>query len=349
MTKTNVPRIECKNLWKVFGKNSHDVLNDITRDGLSKEQAQIRHDCIVGVNNVSLKINKGEIFCIMGLSGSGKSTLVRHINRLIEPTSGQVIVDGVDIATFDSKSLASFRSNNVGMVFQHMALWPHRSIRDNVAYSLELRGVKKPERHKAAAAVLEQMKLKGWDNKYPDELSGGMQQRVGLARALVGNPDILLMDEPFSALDPLIRTELQQQFLELSATLNTTTLFITHDLEEAIRLGHRVAIMKDGVIVQVGTPEDILHNPADDYVKSFVKGISRLRYVTAQQAMVPLERYGMIEKMPAPAAMIDVDSDIKSIIDQVLANNDPTVVEKNGKPVGVITADSLLKVIKVNV
>ncbi len=178
----------------------------------------------------------------MGLSGSGKSTLVRHINRLIEPTSGQVIVDGVDIATLNAKSLASFRSNTVGMVFQHMALWPHRSIRDNVAYSLELRGVKKAERYKAAAAVLEQMKLKGWDRKYPDELSGGMQQRVGLARVLAGNPDILLMDEPFSALDPLIRAELQQQFLELSATLNTTTLFITHDLEEAIRLGHRVGL-----------------------------------------------------------------------------------------------------------
>jgi glycine betaine/proline transport system ATP-binding protein len=345
MTKTNKIHIECKNLWKVFGNKSQSVLEDIKRSGLGKEQAQSKHDCVIGVNDVSLNIYRGEIFCIMGLSGSGKSTLLRHINRLIEPTAGQVIVDGTDISTLNEKDLASFRSNTIGMVFQHMALWPHRSILDNVAYSLELSGVSKPERYKVAETVLDTVKLSGWGNKYPDELSGGMQQRVGLARALAGNPEILLMDEPFSALDPLIRTELQQQFLELSTTLDTTTLFITHDLEEAIRLGSRVAIMKDGVIVQVGTPEEILHNPADDYVKSFVKGMSRLRYVTAQQAMVPLEKFGSIEQLTT-SEYIETSTNVKAIIDVVLTKGEKVVVAEDGIPVGVITTESLLREIR---
>ena len=337
-------QIECDGLWKVFGSNADAALSAIRAENLSKDEAQQRFDCVIGVSDASLRVQKGEIFCIMGLSGSGKSTLLRHINRLIEPTAGRVMIDGKDISRLDRKGLARLRSETIGMVFQHMALWPHRSIRDNVAYGLEVRGVDRKHRNEAAERVLAQVKLSGWENHYPDELSGGMQQRVGLARALAADPDILLMDEPFSALDPLIRTELQDQFLELSTAVHKTTLFITHDLEEAIRLGHRVAIMKDGVIVQVGTPEDILTNPADDYVESFVKGISRLRFITAGRVMIAQDRVGNLDPLELPA--VHPDAGLRELIDSVNATGGPIAVRDGDQPVGIVTPHSLLDAIK---
>jgi glycine betaine/proline transport system ATP-binding protein len=341
-------QIECENVWKVFGKAPREALKAIESEGLDKDEAQIRFNCVIGVADVSLQIRKGEIFCIMGLSGSGKSTLLRHVNRLIEPTAGVIKIDGRDISQLDAKGLRRLRSETIGMVFQHMALWPHKTVQDNVAYGLEVRGVGKKRRREAAAKVLEQVKLAGWQTHYPDELSGGMQQRVGLARALAADPDILLMDEPFSALDPLIRSELQGQFLELSAELNKTTIFITHDLEEAIRMGHRVAIMKDGLVVQVGTPEQIVSNPQGDYVEKFVKGISRLRYLTADRVMTPLCQLAADEEMAASqdSARVRPDDGLHSIIDALQRSQGPVWVDDGTGRVGAITSSRLLEAIK---
>ena len=341
---TKTCQIECDGLWKVFGQNADAAFSAIRSGNLGKDEAQERFNCVIGVSDASLRVQKGEIFCIMGLSGSGKSTLLRHINRLIEPTAGRVLIDGQDISRLDRKGLSRLRSETIGMVFQHMALWPHRNIRDNVAYGLEVRGVDRKSRSEAAERVLDQVKLGGWENHYPDELSGGMQQRVGLARALAADPDILLMDEPFSALDPLIRTELQDQFLELSTAVHKTTLFITHDLEEAIRLGHRVAIMKDGVIVQIGTPEDILTNPADDYVESFVKGISRLRFITAERIMMARDVVENLDPVELPA--VRPDAGLRELIDSVNATGGPVAVRDGDHPVGIVTPHSLLDAIK---
>jgi glycine betaine/proline transport system ATP-binding protein len=227
----------------------------------------------------------------MGLSGSGKSTLVRHINRLIEPSAGRIEVLGRDVSQLNDSELRAMRANHIGMVFQHMALMPHRSVRDNVAYPLEIRGVSKSKRWAVSDHALQLVDLVGYEDRLPKELSGGMQQRVGIARALASDPEVLLMDEPFSALDPLIRLQLQDQFKALVAQLKKTTLFITHDLDEAIRIGHRIAIMKDGVIVQIGTPEEIVMNPADDYVREFVQGISKLKLVKAHSIMEPLHGF----------------------------------------------------------
>ena len=225
-----------------------------------------RFNAVVGVADVSLSIRPGEIFCVMGLSGSGKSTLVRHINRLLEPTSGEITVDGRDILALSPEDLRAYRNRNISMVFQNFALLPHRSVLDNIAMPLEIRSVNKNLRLAKAQQVLEMVELDGWGNKFAHELSGGMQQRVGLARALAADPDVLLMDEPFSALDPLIRRQLQDEFITLSDVMKKTTVFITHDLDEAVRVGERIAIMRDGKIVQVGTPEEIITAPADDYV-----------------------------------------------------------------------------------
>ncbi len=334
--------VECRNVWKIFGPNASKAFEAIRAEGLGKDEAQRRFDCVIGVADVSLSIRKGEIFCIMGLSGSGKSTLLRHINRLIAPTAGQILVGGRDIARLDAKGLQTLRAKTIGMVFQHMALWPHRTIQDNVAYGLEVRGVDRATRRKIAAETLEQMQLGGWDRHYPDELSGGMQQRVGLARALAADPDILLMDEPFSALDPLIRSDLQDQFLELADRLQKTTLFVTHDLDEAIKMGHRVAIMKDGAVVQVGTPEEIVISPQGDYVERFVQGISRLRFLSAEQIMQPLGA------APAPEGSRTVrpTDRLGPIIDAVRAGGGCAVVRDNGRPVGKITYDGLLHAIR---
>ena len=237
---------------------------------------------------MSFDVEPGEIFCVMGLSGSGKSTLVRHFNRLLEPTSGKILINNVDIMQLDADTLREYRNKKIGMVFQNFALMPHRSVMDNVAMPLEIRGVNKNKRYEEVEKILDIVELRSWGNKFAHELSGGMQQRVGLARALAANPEVLLMDEPFSALDPLIRRQLQEEFIKLSKVMNKTTIFITHDLDEAVRVGHRIAIMRDGQVIQVGTPEDIVTHPADDYVEEFVQGISRLKVVRAATIMKPI-------------------------------------------------------------
>ncbi len=278
--------IECRNLWKIFGSRVEETLSAAEAGEVDKATALKRFGCVIGVADVSFNVERGEVFCIMGLSGSGKSTMLRHVNRLIEPTAGSVLVDGQDVMGLDDRTLRALRAKKIGMVFQHMALWPHKTITGNVAFGLEVQGADRGACRKAAEDALETVGLCGWGDRYPDELSGGMQQRVGLARALAANPDILLMDEPFSALDPLIRRELQDEFLELSERAQKTTLFITHDLDEAMRVGHRIAVMKDGRVEQIGTPEAIVLRPATDYVARFVSSISTLKYLSAGEIAV---------------------------------------------------------------
>lgn len=337
--------IRCEGVWKVFGARSKEAIQAVKSGQLTKSDIRDKLDCVVGVRDASFSVGRGEIFCIMGLSGSGKSTLIRHINRLIEPTEGAVYIEGRNVNAMGAKELRQLRAEKIGMVFQSMALMPHRNVRDNVAFALEVRGVPEKKRREVATQAIEAVELTGWDFKYPDELSGGMQQRVGLARAIAANPSILLMDEPFSALDPLIRYQLQGTFMQLSAELQKTTLFITHDLDEAIRIGDRIAIMRDGVLVQVGTPEEIVTNPADDYVADFVGNISKLDLVTAAKVMQPLEQY----RQANPAMEISSwpiarpDDKLNTLVDLSIGTNDPVLVKDGDAPIGVVTKDALLR------
>ena len=273
-------KIEVKNLFKIFGPQPKKALK-LLKEGLDKEAIFEKTDTTVGVQDASFEIYTGEIFVIMGLSGSGKSTMVRMINRLIEPTSGEVLIDGEDIVCMDDDQLVKVRRDKLSMVFQSFALMPHMTVMENASFGLELDGVDKETREKRALQALEQVGLEAWAESMPDELSGGMQQRVGLARGLAVDPDILLMDEAFSALDPLIRTEMQDELLKLQSKAKRTIVFISHDLDEAMRIGDRIAIMEGGRVVQVGTPEDILQNPADDYVRAFFRGVDPTNILTA--------------------------------------------------------------------
>jgi glycine betaine/proline transport system ATP-binding protein len=271
-------QIECNHLWKVFGPNAEKFKPDTS---LSKEEILEQTGHVVAVQDVSFKVRKGEIFVIMGLSGSGKSTLIRCLSRLIEPTSGQVLLEGNDILTMAEKELLELRRHRMSMVFQHFGLFAHRQVIDNVAYGLEVQGVDTKTRHERAREMIKLVGLQGWEHHYPTMLSGGMQQRVGIARALAVNPEILLFDEPFSALDPLIRRELQDELLSLQKQMQKTILFITHDFLEAVKLGDYIAIMKDGAVVQTGTPVDIVMKPADDYVRAFTKDVPKANVLTA--------------------------------------------------------------------
>ncbi len=277
-------KIEVKNITKIFGAKSKEALNKV-KSGMSKQELLENHEHTLGLHDINLSIEEGEIFVIMGLSGSGKSTLIRHFNRLIDPTDGHIVIDGEDVMLMDIKQLEDFRRRKISMVFQSFGLMPHYTVVENVAYALEVRGVSKTERMTTAIQWLETVGLVGYDNLYPRQLSGGQQQRVGLARALAADTDVLLMDEAFSALDPLIRSQMQEQLLELQNKLHKTIVFITHDLSEALRIGSRIAILKDGVLAQVGTPEEILLNPADDYVREFVKKVNRSSILTVQAIM----------------------------------------------------------------
>ena len=340
------PAIEMSGVWKVFGRQSAVALVD-AKAGATKSEILSRYNCVVGIADASISVRRGEIFCIMGLSGSGKSTLVRHVNRLIEPSAGTIRVLGQDVRALSPSALRALRSERIGMVFQHMALLPHRSVQDNVAYPLELRGASKASRWQVSREKLEMVGLTGYEDRFPNELSGGMQQRVGLARALAADPEILLMDEPFSALDPLIRRQLQDQFIELSHTLGKTTLFITHDLDEAIRLGHRIAIMKDGRIVQTGTPEQIVTEPADDYVRDFVQNISKLGLIFARTVMEPLAKVLALRLFDVTAApKARPDSSLQDLIDIAAGAEHPVVIEADGVAVGAVTKDRLLIAIK---
>lgn len=332
--------VKLEQVWKVFGERADEAMTAIRAEQLTKPEVLERFQCVVGVQNASFEVPRGEIFCIMGLSGSGKSTLVRHINRLIEPTAGTIEILGQDVGSMKRSELRRVRAEHIGMVFQHMALMPHRSVRDNVAYPLEIRGIAKSKRWAVSDHALGLVDLVGYEDRLPRELSGGMQQRVGIARALASDPEILLMDEPFSALDPLIRLQLQDQFKALVAQLKKTTLFITHDLDEAIRIGHRIAIMKDGIIVQIGTPEDIVMNPADDYVREFVQGISKLKLVKAHSIMEPLASFSG-DLTDAPRA--DEGADLDQLIDHSVGTNLPVVITEGGVDVGVVTKPKLLR------
>jgi len=332
--------VKLSGVWKVFGDRAGEAMAAINKEGIGKPEVLSRFQSVVGVQDASFEVGSGEIFCIMGLSGSGKSTLVRHVNRLIEPTEGTIHILGNDISNFSKKQLRQMRAQQIGMVFQHMALMPHRSVRDNVAYPLEIRRISKSKRWAVSDHSLALVDLVGYEDRLPKELSGGMQQRVGIARALASDPEILLMDEPFSALDPLIRLQLQDQFKALVAQLNKTTLFITHDLDEAIRIGHRIAIMKDGVIVQIGTPEEIVMNPADDYVREFVQGISKLKLVKAHSIMKPLESASVSLD---DALRADHEADLDQLIDLSVQSDKPVVITQDGRDVGVVSNPTLLR------
>ena len=336
--------IELRGVWKIFGDRAQEALAAVRSENLSKAEILERFDCVVGVVDASFNVKRGEIFCVMGLSGSGKSTLVRHINRLLEPTAGEILINGEDVMAKNEEDLRLLRAEKIGMVFQNIALLPHRTVRDNVALPLEVQGMSKMERWDVAEKCLEIVELNGWEDKFAHELSGGMQQRVGLARAIAADPDILLMDEPFSALDPLIRRQLQDQFMDLSQRLKKTTVFITHDLDEAIRIGDRIAIMKDGVIVQIGTPEKIVTEPADDYVADFVAGISRLKLVFAHSIMAPIEAYKANGHNSLDAApRVTEDTDLDHLIDVAVETEGPMVViDGEKKEIGVITKADLL-------
>ena len=339
--------IKIENVWKVFGNTSSKALDAIQNKGISKTEALEEYNSVIGVSDVSFDVNQGEIFCVMGLSGSGKSTLVRHINRLLEPTSGKILINDQDVMKLDSDHLQELRNKKIGMVFQNFALMPHRSVVDNIAMPLEIRGVSKNDRLDAANKILEIVELQGWGNKFAHELSGGMQQRVGLARALAADPEFLLMDEPFSALDPLIRRQLQSEFIKLSKQMKKTTVFITHDLDEAVRVGHRIAIMRDGKVIQIGTPEQIVVNPADEYVADFVKGISRLKVVQAKTIMQTVESYENLNgKLEENLQSVDEHELLSKLIEVSKSKDKPLVVKNNEqKNIGVITQSDLLKAV----
>ena len=339
--------IEIKNVWKIFGNNSEEALNAIQNQRISKQEALEKYNSVIGVSDVSFDVKKGEIFCVMGLSGSGKSTLVRHINRLLEPTSGQILINNEDVMKFDPKSLQDLRNKKIGMVFQNFALMPHRSVLDNIAMPLEIRGISKNDRLDAANKILEVVELQGWGNKFAHELSGGMQQRVGLARALAADPEFLLMDEPFSALDPLIRRQLQSEFIKLSKQMKKTTVFITHDLDEAVRVGHRIAIMRDGKVIQVGTPEEIVVSTADNYVADFVKGISRLKVVQAKSIMQSIESFeNKNGKLSSDLKRVDEHDLLNKLIETSASKDKPILVHNsNSETIGVISQSDLLKAV----
>jgi len=321
-----------KNVFKVFGEEPKKALKMLSQ-GQSKEDIFKSTGMTIGVQDASFEINEGEIFVIMGLSGSGKSTLVRLLNRLIEPTSGQIFIDDIDVTNLSDQELIDIRRKKISMVFQSFALMPHMNIIDNVSFGLELSGVQKSKRYESAQKALEQVGLEHHAQSYPDELSGGMQQRVGLARALANDPDIMLMDEAFSALDPLIRTEMQDELLVLQEKEKRTIVFISHDLDEAIRIGDRIAIMEGGEIVQLGTPEEIINNPANDYVKSFFKGVDVTSVLSASH----------IAKKVKPTIINKESTGVNSAL-QYIADFDEDYayfVEKSGKYLGILTLESL--------
>lgn len=280
------PQVTIENVWKIFGRDGKRVLGPKYRD-LSKDEIQEKTGCIIGLRNISLEIKKGEFYILMGLSGSGKSTLIRNLIRLVNPTTGKIIVNDETLTAMGYDDLLQFRRNTFGMVFQHYGLLPHLTVLDNASYGLKVRGVPKGERYAKAMQVLETVGLKGWEDYYPGALSGGMQQRVGLARALANDPEILLMDEPFSGLDPLIRRQMQDELVELQDKLQKTIIFVTHDLHEALKLGDRIAILRNGEVVQIGTPEEIVTQPADNYVQEFVRDASPAKVLTAGSIMEP--------------------------------------------------------------
>lgn len=306
-------KLKVEKLTKIYGKNESKAL-ELMNAGKSKEEVLELTGSTIGVNQASFEVNEGEIFVIMGLSGSGKSSLVRMLNRLVEPSSGDIYIDGVNITDMKPKALREVRRKKISMVFQNFALFPHRTILENTEYGLEVQGVTPNERRAKAEQALENAGLIAYKDQYPDQLSGGMQQRVGLARALANDPDILLMDEAFSALDPLIRRDMQDELLEMQKTMNKTIIFITHDLNESLRLGGRIAIMKDGEVVQIGTGEEILSNPANEYVTRFVEDIDRTKVYTAEHIMEEPTAVTQVMEKPSVALQMMEDEGMSNIL-----------------------------------
>ena len=323
-------KVRIEHLTKIFGHEPDGKALELLRAGYSKEAIRESTGNVVGVSDATIDVAEGEIFVVMGLSGSGKSTLIRCVNRLYEPTAGRVIVDGTDVTALDSKELQGFRRESTGMVFQHFALFPHQDVRSNVAFGLKVKGVDRNDRNEAAERALALVGLSGYENNFPRQLSGGMQQRVGLARALATDPDILLMDEAFSALDPLIRRQMQDELMEIQNQLHKTILFITHDLNEALRVGSRVCIMKDGEIHQIGTPEDILMRPETDYVAEFVQDVDQGRVLAVET----------VREDPATVAQSATVADCLRAMDSLGAEA-AHVIDASGRPVGVVTRQSV--------
>ena len=332
-------KIEINNVYKIFGPKPHDVL-EMVKSGSGKEEVLEKTGHTVGLDNVSLKIEEGETFVCMGLSGSGKSTLIRHLNRLIDPTDGEILVEGTNVMSLDTEKLIDFRRHKMSMVFQRFGLFPHKTVLQNVGYGLEMQGIEPEKRNSVSMEKIEAVGLNGFENQFPSQLSGGMQQRVGLARALATDTDIMLMDEAFSALDPLIRSDMQKQLLDLQAQLKKTIVFITHDLDESLRLGDHIGILNAGKLVQVGTPVAIIMNPADDYVEAFVKDVNRAKVIKAKIIMKPVNEANGIDK--SNLIKVQEDQFIEEFLPQVVCtNSNCEVVDKQGNTKGYITNKEL--------
>ena len=334
-----LPALTVGSLWKVYGPRADKIIGTPQAD-LSPGELKQATGCVAAVRDVSFEVAPGEVFVVMGLSGSGKSTLVRCLTRLVEPTAGTVEIDGVDVTNASPAQLRDLRRHRVAMVFQHFGLLPHRQVIDNVAYGLEVRGMGKQERRAKAGEIVDLVGLAGNEHCYPDELSGGMQQRVGLARALVGDPAILLLDEPFSALDPLIRRDMQDEVIRLHRELGKTMLFVTHDLTEALRLGDRIMVMRDGEVVQVGPPDEVVGAPADDYVRDFVAEVPRSHVLTL--------RWVMREPRPDDSTegpVMSSDTIVRRAAQAALASEHPVRVVDEGRLVGIVDADAILRVV----
>ena len=332
-------KIEINNVYKIFGPKPNQVL-EMVKGGSGKDEILEKTGHTVGLDNVSLKIEEGETFVCMGLSGSGKSTLIRHLNRLIDPTDGEILVEGTNVMSLNKEKLIEFRRHKMSMVFQRFGLFPHKTVLQNVGYGLEMQGIDPEKRNSVAMEKIEAVGLSGFENQYPNQLSGGMQQRVGLARALATDTDIMLMDEAFSALDPLIRSDMQKQLLDLQAQLKKTIVFITHDLDESLRLGDHIGILNAGKLVQVGTPVEIVMNPADDYVEAFVKDVNRAKVLKAKIIMKSANEVNGIDKNNL--IKVGEDQFIEEFLPQVVCTNaNCEVVDKQGNIKGYITNKEL--------
>ncbi len=330
-------KVSIKNLYKIFGSNPASVLEHAQK-GMSKADLLEKHGHVLGLKDVNIDIQARGIQVIMGLSGSGKSTLIRHINRLIEPTAGEIVIDGEDVLAMSEEDLLEFRRFRASMVFQKFGLLPHRTVQDNAAYGLMIQGLDKKEAIEKSSYWVKRVGLAGFENHYPAQLSGGMQQRVGLARALATDAEILLMDEAFSALDPLIRTDMQDVLLDLQNELHKTIIFITHDLDEALRIGDDIAILRDGAVIQQGSPQEIVLNPADDYVRDFIKDINRARVLEVSSVME--------SKKPRSGAKVEKSMVIEEALQIATANdNKPLIVTEDGKAVGSVTLEAMIAAI----
>lgn len=333
------PDFSVRDLWKVFGHKADKIPTDPAMAKLTGPEILEQTGCVAAVRDMNFDVARGEVFVVMGLSGSGKSTLVRCLTRLIEPTAGRVLLSGQDIMSSSESALRDMRRKRISMVFQHFGLLPHRSVLDNVAYGLEVRGMGKVDRYRRAHEVIELVGLHGYDKRFPDQLSGGMQQRVGLARALAGDPDVLLFDEPFSALDPLIRRDMQAEVIRLHRDMGKTMIFITHDLSEALKLGDRILIMRHGELVQIGPGDELVGAPADDYVADFVSEVPKADVLTLKWIAKP------DTGLDATCAALPAGTVIRDAIPTVVGSATPVRVVDGDQTIGMVTRDDILRVI----